>query len=67
MEGRPQLLVSDYEDHSPVDAFVGTVLDGEPNLSPAEDAARVVELAEAAYRSALGERLVRIEPHESSG
>ena len=63
--GKREQVVSEYEDLTAVGAFVAAVLDGAPNLSPAEDAAHVVEFTEAAYRSALEERLVRIEPHEA--
>ena len=63
--GKRELVTPDYPDLSPVAAFVAAVLDSAPNLSPAEDAAHVVEFTEAAYRSALEERLVRIEPREA--
>lgn len=41
-------------------AFVATILDGAPNLSPAQDGAYTVALMEAAYRSAAEGQIVRI-------
>jgi predicted dehydrogenase len=43
------------------EAFVSTILDGRPNLSPGEHAANVVALMEAMYRSAAEGRVVTIE------
>jgi predicted dehydrogenase len=42
-------------------AFVSTILDGKPNLSPAREGAYAVELMEAVYRSAAEGRIVQIE------
>ncbi len=63
---REQVVFAD-EGMTPVASFLATVLDGAPNLSLAEDAAHVVEFTEAAYRSALDERVVTIELAGPSG
>jgi len=65
-EGKRERVVSEYEDQTRVAAFVATVLDGAPNLSPGRDAAHVVEFTEAAYRSALEERFISVESPDSS-
>ena len=39
------------ESTTPAAAFVSTVLDGMPNIAPATEAAQVVALTEATYRS----------------
>ncbi len=62
--GKRERVVSQYEDQTGVGAFVATVLDGAPNLSPGCDAAHVVDFTEAAYRSALEERVVTIQAPE---
>jgi predicted dehydrogenase len=45
----------------PALAFLACVLDGEPNLSPAEDGAYAVALAEAAYRSAAEGQVIKLD------
>lgn len=45
-------------------AFLATILDGKPNLSPALEAAYTVELMEATYRSANEGKLIHIEQME---
>jgi hypothetical protein len=42
-------------------AFVNTVLDGAPNIAPAREAAYVVDLTEAAYRSVEQHSIIGIE------
>ena len=50
-----------FDDTTPAAAFVATILDGAPNLAPAPDAAQVVALTEAVYRSAKEHHPVRVE------
>ncbi len=50
-----------YPDVTPVEALVSSILDGVPNISPAQDAVQSVLLTEAAYRSARGRAPVRID------
>ena len=45
-------------------AFLATILDGKPNLSPAHEAAYTVELMEATYRSANEGKIIHIEQIE---
>ena len=45
-------------------AFLATILDGKPNLSPAHEAAYTVELMEATYRSANEGKFIHIEQME---
>lgn len=45
-------------------AFLATILDGQPNLSPAYEAAYTVELMEATYRSAAEGKIIHIEQME---
>lgn len=45
-------------------AFLATILDGQPNLSPAHEAAYLVELLEATYRSAAEGKIIHIEQME---
>lgn len=45
-------------------AFLTTILDGQPNLSPAQEAAYTVELMEATYRSAAENKIIHIEQME---
>ena len=58
--GETETLLSEYDDISPMDAFVSSIIDGRPNLSPAESAANTVYLTEAAYRSAKEGRTILI-------
>ena len=46
---------------SPAQAFVASVLDGAPIQATVEDAARVVEFVQAAYRSSAERRIIRID------
>lgn len=46
---------------TPVDGFVATILKDAPNFAPAHEAAQVVALTEAVYRSAKEKRVIRIE------
>ena len=46
---------------NPDAAFVATILDGAPNIAPAREAAHVVALTEAAYRSVVEGRIVEID------
>lgn len=46
-------------------AFLATILDGKPNLSPAHEAAYTVELMEATYRSANEGKIIHIEQMEN--
>ncbi|MCE7979582.1 MAG: gfo/Idh/MocA family oxidoreductase [Caldilinea sp. CFX5] len=46
-------------------AFLATILDGQPNLSPAHEAAYTVELMEATYRSANEGKIIHIEQMET--
>ena len=45
---------------TPAAAFVNTVLDGAPNIAPAEEAAQVVALTEAIRQSAQANRIIHI-------
>jgi len=45
-------------------AFLATILDSKPNLSPADEAAYTVELMEATYRSANEGKIIHIEQME---
>ncbi|MEO8396993.1 MAG: Gfo/Idh/MocA family oxidoreductase [Chloroflexota bacterium] len=49
------------EETTPAAAFVASILDGAPNFAPAAEAARVVALTEAVYRSAKEHRSIRVE------
>jgi predicted dehydrogenase len=51
----------EFETVHPAAAFVAAILDGAPNPCPASEAARVVALTEAVYRSAAEEQVVRLE------
>jgi predicted dehydrogenase len=51
---------------SPDEAFVATVLDGAPNIAPAQEGAYDVALIEAAHRSVREGRIVHVEPPEGS-
>ena len=59
IQGRENLLV-DIPDTTPTAAFVDTVVEGAPNLSPGRDGAYAVALSEAAYRSAAERRVVEV-------
>jgi predicted dehydrogenase len=50
----------EFETVHPAAAFVAAILDGAPNSCPASEAARVVALTEAIYRSAAEEQVVRL-------
>jgi predicted dehydrogenase len=52
-------LTSEYEDVSAIDAFLATIRNGAPNLSPAEDAANAVYLTEGSYHAAATHNLWR--------
>jgi predicted dehydrogenase len=60
VQGRENLVVN-IPDTTPTAAFVDSVLEGAPNLSPARDGAYAVALAEAAYRSAGEKRIVGLD------
>jgi len=59
-QGRENLVV-DIPDTTTTAAFVDTVLEGAPNLSPARDGAYAVALTEAAYCSVVEKRIVRVD------
>ncbi|MDZ4720119.1 MAG: Gfo/Idh/MocA family oxidoreductase [Roseiflexaceae bacterium] len=61
--GERTRLVPDEPETTIAEAFVASILDGKPNLSPAEQGANVVDFMEAMYRSAAEQRIVRIEPN----
>lgn len=50
----------EFETINPVSAFVATVIDGASNICPAHEAARVVALTEAAYKSAAEGQIVQV-------
>ena len=58
-EGVRSKVEAKIETVHPATAFVATVLDGAPNLCLAHEAARVVALTAAAYRSAAEGRIVQ--------
>lgn len=53
-------LEVDIPDTTPTAAFVDTVVDGAPNLSPGRNGAYAVALSEAVYRSAAERRFVEV-------
>jgi predicted dehydrogenase len=59
--GERTLLPADEPETTIAEAFVSAVLDGRPNLSPAEQGAHVVDFMEAMYRSAAEHRIVAID------
>lgn len=60
--GERTLLSADEPETTVAEAFVSTILDGRPNLSPGYQGANVVDFMEAMYRSAAEGRFVAIEP-----
>jgi predicted dehydrogenase len=56
-----QPLETDLADSTPTAAFVDTILDGAPNLAPADEAAHAVALTAAAYRSIAEGRIVHVD------
>jgi predicted dehydrogenase len=52
--------VVNVPDTTPTAAFVETVLNDAPNLSPARDGAYAVALTEAVYQSAAKRRVVEV-------
>ena len=56
-EGETEELASRYEDITPVGAFADCILDGVPNLSPAEDGANSVYLVDGIYKAAADHKI----------
>lgn len=59
-DGKRERIDAELDDYSTVEAFITTILDNAPNLSPAAEAAHVVALTEAAYHSADEDRIVKV-------
>jgi predicted dehydrogenase len=59
-DGKREKIDVQLPDYSTIEAFIATIMDETPNLSPGLDAIRVVTLTEAAYRSAAECRIVMI-------
>ena len=59
-DGSREKMEAEAERITPTAAFVAAVLDGAPNISPAREAALVVALTEAAYRSAEEGHIIEI-------
>jgi len=51
----------EFETIHPARAFVATIMDGAPNICPAHEAARVVALTEAAYKSAAEGQIAQVD------
>jgi predicted dehydrogenase len=60
-DGVRKKVVPKAETITPAAAFLATILDGAPNMSPASEAAQVVALTEATYRSATHGSIIHIE------
>ena len=60
-EGNREKVEPEAAEVTPAAAFVETVLDGAPNIVPAREAAHVVALTEAAYRSVEQQSIIEIE------
>ncbi len=59
-EGSREKVEPEVAKVTPAAAFVATILDGVPNIAPAHEAAQVIALTEAAYRSAEQGCIVQI-------
>lgn len=60
-EGSREKMEPEAAKVTPAAAFVKTILDGVPNIAPAREAAHVVALTEAAYRSVEQHSIIEIE------
>jgi predicted dehydrogenase len=60
-DGSREKVEPETEQVTPAAAFVKTVLDGAPNIAPAREAAHVVALTEATYRSVEEHTIIEIE------
>jgi predicted dehydrogenase len=57
--GETKELAPRYQDVTPVSAFADCILDGAPNLVPAEDGANSVYLVDGVYKAAAGGKVWR--------